>query len=235
MVFPYPLQGSTMEPKPQRPRPTVPATADTIPYFAGIAAALIGGIIWAVVAGVFDVEFGWIAWGIGGLVGLFMTKTSDVRGKKAATVAAACAVLGLVVGKSLLHEYVVKPAVVESLKQEEGAAVYATAFFMRSDSSFTPPVQEELNAVAEGDTISDDLWSRMMAEAQARVDALPADGKDSAALAYAELSLASVGWMEQARWHFSAFDALWFLLAVSTAWSMLAKPKEEVAEPEATA
>jgi ABC-type xylose transport system permease subunit len=203
---------------------------DAIPYTAGFAGAMIGGILWALVAGVFDLELGWIAWGIGGLVGLLMTKTSAVRGKKVATVAAACAVLGLVVGKSLLHEFVMKPAVIASLAEQEEAATYVAVYRMRGQGSFSPTVQAELDALAEQDTLPDALWAQMMEEAQVAVDSMPEPTRDSLALAYGELSLASVTWLEQARWHFSAFDILWFLLAVSTAWSMLAKPAEEQTE-----
>jgi ABC-type xylose transport system permease subunit len=188
-----------------------------------------GGIIWAVVSGVLDAEIGWVAWGIGGLVGLLMSKTSEARGRKVATVAAACAVLGLLVGKSLMHEYVTKPAVIESLSKEEGAAMYATSFAMRGTGSYSPAVQAELNALAESDTVPDALWAQMMAEAKEAVDAMPPAAQDSAALVYAQLSLASVTWLQQAQWHLTPFDALWILLAVSTAWSMLVKPKEEPA------
>jgi hypothetical protein len=194
-----------------------------------------GGILWAVVGGILDAEIGWVAWGIGGLVGLLMSKASDARGRKVATVAAACAVLGLVVGKSLMQEYVIKPAVIESLAQEDDAAMYATSYTMRNDSSFSPAVQAELNALAELDTVPDALWAQMMAEAQGAVDSMPQPARDSAALAYAQLSMASVPWLQQALWNLSPFDALWFLLAVSTAWGMLVKPKEEsVGDPVAS-
>lgn len=211
-------------PAPPRSGAAAPATQDSIPYFAGIAAALVGGIVWALIAGLLDVEVGWVAWGIGGLVGLLMTKTSDARGKKAATVAAACAVLGLLVGKSLLHEYVVKPSVMESLMEEEDAAVYVATLRMRNDGSYSDSVQAELDAVPDGDTLSDALWERMLDESRAAVEAMSPEARDSLTTTYAEMSLASIPLMEQVRWHFSAFDALWILLAVSTAWGMLAKP-----------
>lgn len=222
------------------PRPTsnraataAPPTPDSIPYFAGIAAALLGGIAWALIAGLLDMEIGWVAWGIGGLVGLLMTKTSDARGKKAATVAAGCALLGLLVGKSLLHEYVVKPAIVESLTSEPDAAVYVASLGMRRDSSYSESVQAELNAVPEGDTLSDALWERMLQETRTAVAEMSPEARDSLTATYAAMTMASIPLMEQVRWHFSAFDALWVLLAVTTAWGMLAKPLEPEGESPA--
>ena len=83
--------------------------------------ALVGAVLWAVVLYFTEYEIGWIAWGIGGLVGLG-AKLLGGTGRNMALACAGLAVVGIFLGK-LLGMYVVLGQVAnteltESLYQE---------------------------------------------------------------------------------------------------------------------
>lgn len=87
--------------------------ASLVPAMAGGAlGALIGGLIWGMIALGTGYEIGWIAWGIGWLTGVgVVTFARGRRGRPLQLVAVASAVLGIMIGKyfaffGLLKEYV---------------------------------------------------------------------------------------------------------------------------------
>jgi hypothetical protein len=68
----------------------------------GAAGALIGGIVWGLIASATGYEIGWVAWGDGWLAGFGVVLAArGQRGKPLQLVAAAAAVFGIFVGKYL--------------------------------------------------------------------------------------------------------------------------------------
>ncbi|MEX2182656.1 MAG: hypothetical protein WD771_11490 [Gemmatimonadaceae bacterium] len=204
--------------------------SERIPVLAGLLGALIGGGVWALIAALTETEVGFVAWGVGGLTGFMMSRASPARGKGPALAAAALAALGLLAGKALLHEYVVKPAIVKSIVEDDAAPAGVGVWMLRSDRAFPTDVQAELDAVPAGDTLSDALWAQMQVAGQQHFDTLPTVQRDSAMQAYAAGFIASIPVMQQVGWHFSGFDILWFLLAITTAWRMMSRPSGAPAE-----
>ena len=71
----------------------------------GLGAALAGGVLWALLAIWTETEYGWIAWALGGLVGLAVRLTTRERTVRVGIAALLLAVLGLGIGKVIMTEY----------------------------------------------------------------------------------------------------------------------------------
>jgi signal peptidase I len=78
--------------------------------FAGICVALAGGIVWGLVAKWTGHEYGFLAWGVGIVAGVFVQVAG--RGKPVAlqAIAVVAAALGVLVGKYLAFAFVVRDA-----------------------------------------------------------------------------------------------------------------------------
>jgi hypothetical protein len=68
---------------------------------AGLVSACIGGLVWAVVTAITKYQIGWMAVGIGFLVGLAVRVAGKGIDQKFAVVGAACAFLGCALGNLL--------------------------------------------------------------------------------------------------------------------------------------
>jgi hypothetical protein len=68
---------------------------------AGLAAAAVGGVVWAYVVKLSDYEVGIVAWAIGLLVGVTVAGVSRARGPMLQAVAVVCALAGILLGKYL--------------------------------------------------------------------------------------------------------------------------------------
>ena len=67
---------------------------------AGVVAGLVGAAIWAAISAAANMEIGWVAWGIGGLVGLAVRITArEWEGFQPGAISVSVAVLAIVAGK----------------------------------------------------------------------------------------------------------------------------------------
>jgi hypothetical protein len=89
-----------------------PAAAVLLPaLLAGLVAAVVGGIVWGLIVKWTDYEVGFVAWGIGFLVGIAVVAGSrGARGLVFQSLAVACALLGIAVGKYLSFVWVLQNA-----------------------------------------------------------------------------------------------------------------------------
>ena len=87
-----------------------PAAARLLPAIgAGLVAAIAGGLVWGLIVKWTDYEVGFVAWGIGFLVGLaIVTATRGARGPVFQVVAVVCALLGVLLGKYLSFAWVLQ-------------------------------------------------------------------------------------------------------------------------------
>lgn len=77
---------------------------------AGVIGGAIGAVVWAVVAGITGYEVGWIAWGIGGVVGYavaFGNRDGSIAPTPAGVVAVVLSVLSIVAGKYLTVQFLI--------------------------------------------------------------------------------------------------------------------------------
>ena len=75
---------------------------------AGLGAAVIGGVAWAVIAIQLNVEIGWVAWLVGAFVGFMTVLGARSGGQTVGIAAALLAVVGLGIGKHITLEVGVK-------------------------------------------------------------------------------------------------------------------------------
>lgn len=191
------------------------------PSLAGGLAALVGGGIWAGIVALTDMEVGWVAWGVGGLVGFAMRKATAFRSATLAGIAAGMAVLGLLCGKVFIQVFVTRPAFEQALREDENAVASVLAWNMREEKAFPAELQAKLDGLAESDTVPDVLWEEMTVAAKAEAEGMTEEERADMREHYVSSVLADVGPWEQLRWGFSLYDLLWFGLAISTAWRMM--------------
>jgi hypothetical protein len=102
----YPELARVAEAERYSPSALVPAIA------GGILAALVGGFVWGLIVIVTDYDVGFVAWGIGFLVGIAVVRFAGGRkGAPLQTVAVLLSLLGIVTGKYISFAYFFKKAV----------------------------------------------------------------------------------------------------------------------------
>jgi hypothetical protein len=84
---------------------------------------------------------------------------------------------------------------------------------------------EELEALGQGDTLPDALWERMRAEAGVRLNAATRAEREEVAGYAGRRVVRQLGIVGAVRAQLSLFDVLRLLLAVSTAFRMMAPAK----------
>jgi hypothetical protein len=197
---------------------------------AGLLAAVVGGAAWALIVLLTGYEVGYVAWGVGLLVGFAMARTTGIRSKRLGMVAATLAVLGLLVGKYLIIEVSLGSGLASEVQKDPQLMMQAALYRLESTSALPEHVQSGLDALAEEDTLPDGLWAQMMTAAALHLDSLDDAGREALA---ADFSSAVAGGLTAAdKWGsaFSGFDLLWFFLAVSTAWGMMRAKHEQAAQ-----
>ncbi len=198
---------------------------------AGLAAALVAGGIWAALVFVTNMEIGFVAWGVGLLVGLAMSRVTAERSQQLAYIAAALAILGLAAGKVFIVAGS-SGMVARELEENEEMLRGAVAWQMYEERTLEAQTLEQVDAVqAAGDTLSDALWGEMLAQAGGRIAQMSPDEKHEVALVVADGALQGVGMLGGVLAQLSLYDLLWLFLAVGTAYRMLAPGKEQPAPP----
>jgi hypothetical protein len=193
----------------------------------GIVAAVVGGAGWALIVLVTGYEVGYVAWGIGLLVGFAMARTTDMRSKGLGLVAAGLAVVGLLVGKYLIIEVSLGSGLAAEVQADPQLMMQAAVYHLEETSSLPESVEKELNALAEDDTLPDALWEEIVAVAAFHLESLDDAGREALAADFTNAILGGVTTADRWNASFSGFDLLWIFLAVSTAWRMLAGKHEE--------
>jgi hypothetical protein len=118
--------------------------------FCSFLAAMLGAIIWAVLAYLTDREFGFVAWGLGGLAGLGMALGhEDDDGTFAGIIAAFMSLLGIVAAKVFIVVIFIAAAVstmVNELDVEQAAQAFGGAAEIERSALATSLALKELEA-----------------------------------------------------------------------------------------
>ncbi len=194
---------------------------------AGLGAALVGGAVWTGIMALTGYEVGYAAWALGGLVGLAMKYATPRRGPVPAASAARMALVGLIFARVLIGEFVLATSGVDEILGDEQLLQQAAVVDLQLYGGFPEDVQTEYDAIAEGDTISDALWDRMVSAGSDHLAALPDEDRVVLAEQLSGLTMQQLGPVGRVAAQLSAFDLLWAFLALSTAWGMM--KKEDVA------
>jgi hypothetical protein len=212
----------------------------------GAIAGLVGAAIWAAIGYFTGLEIGWIAWGIGMLVGAgvrvvgsqeiaYFDKTQKrmvrsrvgAEGPLAGAVAAVLAVVSVLAGKyALVHLFLSAPAASLEEYLEDDAMISSMADqvvieYESQGRTVSWPAGVNPEEAYERSDYPQDVWT----EAEGRWNALPEEEKASLKKAQAELIGVALDNMEGAQGavflsSFGVFDLLWFGLAAVTAFKL---------------
>ena len=212
----------------------LPDSRFVLTAIAGLVAAVVAGGLWALVVLVGRIELGLVAWGIGLLVGIAMTRVTEERSQKLAYTAAALAAVGLLAGKAFIF-LGSTGAVAEDFADDPSLLNGALAWYMYDERTLDAPTLAEIDATrAAGDTLSDALWANMLQQSEAKLESMTPEERRQVASVAAANAMAHFGLVGGITAQFTAFDLLWALLALGTAFRMLSPPQpEEAAEPQA--
>ena len=203
------------------PRPTPPSSNLAPALIAGAVAALVGAGIWAGIVVATNYEIGWVAWGIGGLVGFVMSKVTPERSVKLGLIAAGLSVIGLGIGKIATVRMLLPTTGRDAIVESPEVLVQAFALDMREGERFSPELSIQLAALSPTDTLPDALWRKMHEEAQVRMDQAPPAERQRVATAFTHTMLNALDLSGQLGVSLSLIDFLWFGLAIATAFKIM--------------
>lgn len=190
----------------------------------GMGAAVVGGLIWAAIVLFASLEVGWVAWGVGVMVGGAMAAITTNRGPTLALIAAGLAVVGLLVGKIAITLGSAGP-LAEELLSDPASLQGTVAWQMYDAEELEPATQQEVTATLQaGDTLSDDVWAAMIRQAVAKIESMPEEDRRVAATMAARGYINSLGLVGGIKAQLTAWDLLWFGLAIATAFRMMRGP-----------
>ena len=197
----------------------------------GVVAGGIGAAAWAVIARVTGMEIGWIAWGVGLLVGLGVAIGNKGEGSPAAgAVAAVIAVLAVVAGKYTMVQLVLPDAdeivaqAMYDLDDDEFVVSYLADEVVAEFEASGKPVNWPEDIVVATASAEADYPTDVWAEAVIRWDAMSTDEREGYRAQLKEKiavnadifrsSIAAVGFTQT----FGLMDVIFFGLAVLTAF-----------------
>ncbi len=188
-----------------------------VAMIGGLVAAIIGAFVWAGIVYGTGYEVGYVAWGVGLLVGIVMVGLAKTANAGLGVSAAAFAALGLIVGKLLIVQWAMGGAVADELLAMPQMDRVIVTQKLLEEGELDADIAEALN-----DDSVEELNPAMEARLNAAVDArLASTSKEELrvlAVNMSKASLAQVSFAERISWTLSPWDFLWFGLALFTAF-----------------
>lgn len=202
------------------PRPTPPSTLAPA-LIGGALAAIAGAGIWTAIVVITEWEIGWVAWGVGGLVGFVMSKLTPERSVKLGVYAAALAVVGLAIGKVASVRVALPSVGRDMILQNPAILAQAFALDMREGERFSPELSIELAALSHTDSLPVPIQTKMLDEAQTRMANSPEAERVRVATGFTHKMMDELALSGQFGMALSFYDLLWFGLAVVTAFKIM--------------
>lgn len=191
---------------------------------AGGVVAVGCGAVWALIAVYTGYEVGWLAWGLGGLVGLAMIAVGREKSASLGTAAVTMALIGLLVGKLLILPWSVSDAAKDLAKDD-----IILSAMLAAEMAEKGDVDEELEAWRQSNPLDEDLPPELEDNLEAvftaaadRVSKMSDAQKKELAQRIAEKIVSEMTLKERLEATVSWWDALWVLFALGTAWSICA-------------
>ena len=187
---------------------------------AGLVAALAGGLVWAVIVVSTGYEVGWVAWGVGALVGFTMLKVAGMPSRGLGARAAVLAAVGLLVGKWLIVEIGARTQLRDEIAASPELLQQAVFVDMIENDALPADLSASIEALGEEDELPDSVIARIQQVVDERIAAMDQDEMDSVATHFAQLFIGELGFMDRMQATMSGWDLLWFFLALGTAWRL---------------
>jgi hypothetical protein len=199
---------------------------------AGSIGGAVGAAIWAAISYATNYEIGWIAWGIGGLVGFFVRAVAgeEEEGFGPGATAAVLAILAVLGGKYAAYAMLISSVgsidVPVDVSDNTMIVAEADAIVEAREAQGQRVVFPAGKTVETAENAADyppDIWQ----QAQKQWESLPAEQKEQKREAHRQ-EMAAIAALfdnlvaEQVPFssQFSPFDALWFLLAAATGYRL---------------
>jgi hypothetical protein len=198
---------------------------------AGLLGGLLGAAVWAGIAYAIHAEIGWIAWGIGFVVGFCVRVSAgeNEEGFAPGLTAAVLAILSVLGGKYAAVWMLVASMGIDTIQMQitpddmiEGFANEIAAERIGKGQKVAFSGGKTLDDASGKADFPPDIWQ----QATAKWQALPAAEQQKRIAEQQEMMQMLVGAVQgqirqQGFWEsFSLFDALWFLLAAGTAYKL---------------
>lgn len=183
---------------------------------AAIIAAVAGGAVWAGIVVATGYEVGYVAIGIGLLVGLVVAIGARGQSEGVGVLAAGVAVVGLLVGKLLIFQWGVPSVMTEMLEKEPTMLQVALMQRMAVNEEFDAEIQAALDS--DDGEMAPELEARLNEAVQARFAELDDSQRKELGRWMADQMLTSVSIADRLKATLSWWDLLWGVLAVSTAY-----------------
>lgn len=198
---------------------------------AGLVAALLGGLVWAAIVLFTRYEIGWVAWGVGALVGMAMARATMARSWKLGVTAAALALVGLLAGKAFVAGGSAG-SIADELAANSEYMAGAVAWDMYAAGALDAETMAAIRTTREaGDTLSDALWADMVSQGSRLLDGMTEADRRAYAEEAAAGIVSALGLVDGIAAQLSGFDLLWLFLALGTAFRIMSGRREEELDP----
>lgn len=201
--------------------------------FAGVLAALVGGVVWYLIVRFTGYEVGWVAWGVGFVVGAAMARATPARSKQLAVQAGLVAAAGLIIGKLLIVQWMAGPGLADELQKDSETLRQVVFWNMYENDQFPEDLAAQIVALPEDQPWPDSVQARVDKVLDARLATMSDEDRAEAATQLAGVLAADIGVFQGLVMSLSLYDVLWFFLAVGTAWKLLLPGPEP--EPDGVA
>jgi pimeloyl-ACP methyl ester carboxylesterase len=200
---------------------------------AGLIAALAGGSIWAVIVVFTGYEVGWVAWGVGGLVGFAMARATPTRSRALGVRAAVLAAAGLLIGKWLIIEIGSRTNFAAEVMNDQELMRQAVFLDLYEGEQLPPRLVAVVESLGEEEEVPDSVVMEIEAMVDERLATMSEDEMEASAERFVAFAVGDLGFMDRMYATMSGWDLLWFFLAIGTAWKLTtptAREEEGVVE-----
>jgi len=194
---------------------------------AGLIAAIAGGAIWAVIVVFTGYEVGWVAWGVGGLVGFAMAKATPTRSRALGLRAAVLAAAGLLIGKWLIIEIGARTNFAAEVMNDQELMRQAVFLDLYEGDQLPPDLVAAVESLGEDEMAPDSIVVQLEAIVDEQMAGMSEDEMLASAERFVAFAVGDLGFVDRLYATMSGWDLLWFFLAIGTAWKLTTPTAKE--------
>jgi predicted lipid-binding transport protein (Tim44 family) len=215
-----------------QPNPTPQAKpSNESPLLAGIIVGIVLAVLWALLVWVTHNGVPLAAWGIGGLIGVTLAKSSRKPDASLGLLAGGLTLGTVVLAKALIVVLALPQMSRDEILRNRQATTAMFMVEMTSQRSYSPELQAAIDSQVHSDSQvpdgSDTLSSRgsllsyrMMREARARAESAGPAERERVVRTNTDSLLAHRGFLGLLGGMFGLWDLTWLGLGMSTAWKL---------------
>lgn len=195
-----------------------------IELLAGLAAAVVGGLVWALVVYYTEREFLYLVIGIGAGVGAAVAAVVKQPNAGHGVSAAGFAVIGLLLGKLLIVQWSLGTALVKEIASDPDQMIEAMFYEVATTDGADPELKAwYLDDTLTAEDASEELAIKIeagIATAGEMIPQMDDEQKKEAARSYVEFVTKDLTYIDRIKMDMSWWDGLWIGIAVVVAYSI---------------